>query len=253
MTTLEQRLELFEELGLDAAVVAPFTLEFSRLDPEEFVRRVLVERLGCGLIVVGENFRFGRRHAGDIDTLEALGGRFGYEYEAVGPVRVGGEVVSSSRIRQAAAAGRMAAARKLLGRCFAMTGKVVPGRGIGSRSTVPTLNLAPDTELFPADGVYVTETLETASRRCRRSVSNVGVRPTFGASERVVETHLLDPLDGDAPERIEVRFLRRLRAEKRFEDAAELREQILVDVARARRYFDLRSAAAEFISARKAT
>ena len=251
MTSVAQRLALFAELGLDAAVVAPFTVEFSRLEPEAFVESVLVETMGCSVAVVGDNFRFGRKHAGDIDSLRALGERLGFDCEAIGAVRVRGTVVSSSRIREAVAAGRMAAARKLLGRAFTLTGRVVPGRGIGSRSTVPTLNLAPDTELLPADGVYVTETFDAAGR-VWPSVSNVGTRPTFGASERTVETHLLESLEGDAPDRIEVRFLRRLRAERRFEDAASLREQIIRDVDRSLRYFRLRRKFDDLLALRKA-
>ncbi len=253
MTTVAQRLDLFAAVGLDAAVIAPFTLAFSRMEPEQFVETVLVDRLGCRTAVVGENFRFGRRHAGDVDTLRSLGKTLGFTCEAIGPVRLGGEIVSSSRIRQAVGQGRMAAARKLLGRCFALTGKVVPGRGVGTRSTVPTLNLAPDAELLPGDGVYVTETFDPKTGNRWPSVSNVGVRPTFGESERVVETHLLAPLEGDGPAEIEVRFLRRLREERRFESAALLREQILLDVGRTRRYFALRRSVDELVAARKPT
>jgi riboflavin kinase/FMN adenylyltransferase len=133
--------------------------------------------------------------------------------------------------------GRISDAQGLLGRWFALRGQVVPGHGIGSKQTVPTLNLQPDSELLPADGVYITRTLDRGGTRRWRSVTNVGVRPTFGGDNRTVETHLLDELEGFTPERIEVQFLRRIREEKRFESSVELRQQILEDLAEAERYF----------------
>ena len=240
MTTIEQRREVLESTGIDAMVVLPFTEEFSKQSPEEFVVQVLVRGLRCACVVVGENFRFGYRHAGDIDTLERLGRRYGFLTEAVGPFRMGGHTVSSSRIRTAVAAGRTDVARRLLGRPFELAGKVVAGRGIGSKSTAPTLNLDPQADLWPANGVYVSETRELSGPRRWRSVTNVGVRPTFGESDRVVETHLLDPLGGESPTAIRVGFLRRLRDERSFESAEALREQIYRDIAKSERYFRLR-------------
>ena len=240
MTTIEQRREVLESLGVDAMVVLPFTAEFSKQSPEEFVEQVLVLGLRCACVVVGQNFRFGHRHAGDIDTLERLGRRFGFVTEAVGPLRMGGQTVSSSRIRAAVAAGRTDVARRLLGRPFELAGEVVPGRGIGSKSTAPTLNLSPRADLWPANGVYISETRELSAPRRWRSVTNVGVRPTFGDGDRVVETHLLEPLGGSSPAAIGVSFLRRLRDERSFESSEELREQIYRDIAASERYFRLR-------------
>ena len=242
MTTIEQRLELFDDIGVDAALVMPFTREVARLSPEEFVREVLVEKLSSSAVIVGSNFRFGHKHAGDIATLQELGCRHGFVCEAVPPVECAGGIVSSSRIRTALAEGRLSQARRLLGAVFRVRGAVVRGRGIGSSQTVPTLNVALEADLAPADGVYVSETKDLSGGRCWRSVSNVGVRPTFGGGDRTVETHLLDPLDGPPPERIDVCFLRRLREERTFESAAELKRQILVDIAAAERLFRLRQA-----------
>ncbi len=238
MSSIEERRTLLSEAGVDSMVVLPFTRAFSLQSPEEFVQRILVEGLGCACVVVGENFRFGRRQAGDVDTLEGLGRRLGFRAEAVGPLLIGGQVVSSSRIRVAVEAGDTSLARRLLGRPYGLTGDVVRGRGVGSKSTAPTLNTVPEASLWPADGVYVSETSTTTGQRWR-SVTNVGVRPTFGESERLVETHLLDALEGEAPERIRVRFLKRLRDERRFESPESLREQIGRDIATSRRYFRL--------------
>lgn len=239
LMTCEQRLERLAALGLDAAVVTPFTREFSRLTAEEFVRGPLVERLGACAVVVGDNFRFGRQGAGDVAGLRKFGERYGFAVEAVEPVRMGGEVVSSTRIRHAVEAGRVAPARRLLGEFFALRGDVVAGRGIGSRQTVPTLNIAPWSELLPADGVYTTRARDLDRNRAWRAVSNVGVRPTFGGGPRTVETHLLEPLIGDPPAKLEIEFRRRLRDEREFDSPEALKAQILADIARSERYFDL--------------
>jgi riboflavin kinase/FMN adenylyltransferase len=242
MTTIEQRLERFAEIGLDRAVVLPFTAELARLSPEEFVRDILVRTLDARAVVVGSNFRFGHRHAGDTDTLVKLGESYGFACQAAEPVHVDGAIVSSSRLRSAVRDGRLREARRLLGSAFRVRGSVSSGRGIGARQTVPTLNLAPDAELMPADGVYVSETKDIETGRCWRSVTNVGVRPTFGAGERTVETHLLEPIGEASPKRIEVWFHRRLRDERSFPSAAELKRQILADVSAAERFFRLRAA-----------
>jgi riboflavin kinase/FMN adenylyltransferase len=237
MTTIEQRLERFAEIGIDEVLVMPFNAEIARLTPEEFVADVLVERLDARAVIVGSNFRFGHRHAGDVATLTALGESYDFDCEAVQPVVIAGGVVSSSRIRNELRRGRLREARRMLGTDFRIRGTVAPGRGIGGRQTVPTLNLAPDSELAPADGVYISETRDLATQRCWPSVTNVGVRPTFGAGERTIETHLLSPIDDRAPERIEIWFLRRVREERTFDSADQLKRQILLDITMAERYF----------------
>lgn len=237
ITTPEQRVERFAQIGLDAVLILPFTDALRNLTPQEFVEQVLVDRLGAVHVVVGRNFRFGRRHAGDIETLAELGRRCGFETEAAPEVRLGDRVISSSAVRTAVEAGDVEEARRLLGAELSLEGAVVAGRGIGSTQTVPTLNLKPDTELLPADGVYVTRTRLLEDGGSRPSITNVGVRPTFGAGERVVETHLLEPFEGIPPRRIEVLFLKRLREEKKFDQPEALRRQILADVGEAQRYF----------------
>ncbi len=237
LTTLERRLALLEAAGLDAVLVLPFTPEVARLEPEEFVRRVVVEKLGARAIVVGANFRFGRKQSGNVEALRRLGSRFGYEVQVVEPFYCRGELASSSQIRRWIGEGRVARARRLLGRPFAVEGAVVHGHGVGSRRTVPTLNLAPDTEVLPGRGVYVTCTTDPATGRQWPSVTNVGFRPTFGGTELTIETYLLRPLEGPDPERLSVAFWRRLREEKKFASAEELRAQILRDVARTETFY----------------
>ncbi len=244
MSTLAERLELFERLGVELAVALRFDEELMRQSPEEFARQTLVEALGARWVVVGENFRFGRRHAGDIAALEALGQKLGFGVDAVAPLCIGGEPVSSSRIRTLVDEGKLGAARKLLGRSFRLYGPVVSGRGIGSRETVPTLNIEPETQLLPPDGVYVTRATDLEDGRSWPAVSNIGLRPTFGPGQRAVETHLLAPLEGEAPKRLQVCFHRRLRGERRFPSAAALKTQIQTDVRQAQRFFRLLEAAA---------
>jgi len=237
LTQPAERLRRFAELGLDAGVVLRFSRETAAMSPREFVAEVVVRRLRTRYVIVGENFRFGCRQAGDFAALRALGEEFGFEAEAVPAFAIGGAPVSSTRVRSAASAGDMRLARRLLGRPFSLRGKVVAGHGVGSRETVPTLNLDPDSEVMPAEGVYVTTTCDLNGGDRWNSVSNVGHRPTFDGEGLSVETHLLGEYTGDRPSVIRVSFLNRLRGEKKFESADLLKKQILADIESAQRYF----------------
>ena len=237
LTEPARRVPLFEQHGIETAVILPFTPEIARLSPEEFVQQVLVDTLRAKAVVVGESFRFGRGQAGNTQVLKQLAQDLGFEVETVEAVVVAGSAVSSSRVRDLVRLGRVDQARQLLGRPFGFEGRVVRGRGVGSKKTVPTLNLAPHTDLAPADGVYITSSCDPDSGRRWESVTNIGFRPTFDGTEHAIETFLLSGLDGQAPERLELTFYDRLRDEKRFGSTEELREQILADAARAERFF----------------
>jgi phosphoribosyl 1,2-cyclic phosphate phosphodiesterase len=237
LSTNGQRMDWFGSAGLEAAVVMPFTLELARLSPEDFVEEILVRDLQVRVVLVGENFRFGHRQAGDVKLLRELGMRHGFEVVVIPPVIYKGEIVSSTAIRKAISEGDVAQAACLLGRPFVLTGEVVSGTGTGRRFTFPTLNLASEQELLPARGVYVTRTLLEGETQSRRSVTNVGNRPTFNGSALSVETHLLDHSGEIAQIRIEVRFWKRLREEKKFGGPEELRAQIARDIASADRFF----------------
>jgi riboflavin kinase/FMN adenylyltransferase len=238
LTSPEDRARLMRQEGIEQVLILPFTRELASLEPEDFVRQLLVGRLRAGAVLVGENFRFGHRQAGNARILADLGRQLGFETEVVSAVNCRGRLVSSSGIRQLIGAGSVGLAARLLQRPYALEGDVVSGQGIGSRQTVPTLNLATAAEVIPARGVYVTRTgcLDTA--RQWASVTNIGYRPTFGASDRLtIETFLLDPLEGGAPRRIRVEFLWRIRDERKFPDPEALRTQILKDVRTAQSYF----------------
>jgi riboflavin kinase/FMN adenylyltransferase len=237
ISTTEQRLDCFAAIGMDAAVVLPFTHDLARLSPQEFVDQILVHDLQVRAVFVGENFRFGHKQTGDARLLAELGAQRGFDVVVIPPVVHKSEVVSSTIIRREIAAGDVTHAAQLLGRPFVLSGKVVSGTGTGRRFTFPTLNLAPEQELLPARGVYVTRTLIAGESRTRRSVTNIGVRPTFNGSALSVETHVLEPLGETSPQRIEVCFCKHLREEKKFRGPQELRAQIARDIATANRFF----------------
>jgi phosphoribosyl 1,2-cyclic phosphate phosphodiesterase len=237
VSTNAQRMDWFGTVGLESAVVLPFTLDLARLSPQEFVEQILVRGLHVRAVLVGENFRFGHQQAGNVALLRELGARHGFAVEIIAPVALDGEIVSSTAIRREIAAGSVTHAARLLGRPFALTGEIVSGTGTGRRFTFPTLNLKPEQELLPARGVYVTRTLLEGETRSRRSVTNVGMRPTFNGASLSVETHLLDYPGEVTAKRMEVRFWKRLREEKKFAGPEELRTQIARDIASARRFF----------------
>ncbi|HXJ04311.1 MAG TPA: bifunctional riboflavin kinase/FAD synthetase [Candidatus Acidoferrum sp.] len=237
VSTNEQRLNCFAAMGMDAAVVLPFTHDLAKLSPQEFVDQILVRDLQVRAVFVGENFRFGHKQTGDARLLLQLGAERGFEVVVIPHVVYKGEVVSSTIIRREIAGGDVAHAGRLLGRPFVLTGKVVTGTGTGSRFTFPTLNLAREQEILPSRGVYVTRTRIEGESRSRRSVTNIGVRPTFNGSALSVETHVLEPLGEISPARIELQFWKRLREEKKFSGPGELRAQIAKDIAAANKFF----------------
>jgi len=237
ISTIAQRMAGFRGLGLEAAVVLPFTLELSRLAPDEFVRQMLLRNLRIKALFVGENFRFGHKQAGDVHLLRKLGAENGFEVVVLPPVICRGEVVSSTLIRKEIADGDVARAARLLGRQFVLTGEVISGTGAGHRFTFPTLNLSAEQELLPRRGVYITRTCLDGEQPSCQSVTNIGTRPTFNGSALSVETHLLEAQLSSPPKRIELRFWERLRDEKKFSGPEELRGQIARDISSANRFF----------------
>jgi riboflavin kinase/FMN adenylyltransferase len=238
LTSPAQRAALMREEGIDQVLILPFTAKLAQLTPEEFARQLLVDRLCARTVLVGENFRFGHRQAGTTKVLTELGQKLGFDTEVIDAIRCRGRVASSSEIRKAIQAGRVALAARLLQHPYCLEGEVVAGHGIGSKQTVPTLNLATDAEVLPARGVYITRTCDLDTGRQWNSITNIGYRPTFGAAEQLsIETFLLDPLVGLSPRRIRVEFLWRVRDERKFETPEALKAQILKDVRVAQNYF----------------
>ncbi len=233
LTTVAQRARLIERFGIEQGLVLHFDARMAALSPEEFVERILVQSCGARAVVVGDNFRFGHRQAGDVRLLGELGARHGFTVTALPAVACRGGVISSSAVRRLITSGNVSHAARLLGRFHAIEGEVVKGHGIGSRQTVPTLNLATDAEVLPANGVYVSRTYDLDQDRTWPSITNIGFRPTFGGESLAIETFLLTPLSGETPARIRVAVTRRLRDERKFESPEALKTQILLDVKRA--------------------
>ncbi|HEV2275576.1 MAG TPA: bifunctional riboflavin kinase/FAD synthetase [Acidobacteriaceae bacterium] len=242
ITPLEARLELLQSTGIDAVLILPFTAALSRMRAEEFAVTILHDALHAVQVHEGPNFRFGYRAEGGIPELAALGRAFGFEVVIHEACRLRGLTVSSSKIRELISKGELRVARALLGHCFFIHSTPAHGRGIGSRLTVPTINLAPYAELLPPDGVYVAEL--RISGEWFDAVTNIGNRPTFGENSFAIESYLLNFRPVELTERtpLELVFHQRIREERRFPSPDALKEQILRDAARASRYLRLRRA-----------
>jgi len=243
ITPLAEKLELLAATGLDLVLVLPFNEDFRLWSARQFAERVLAAGLHAVEVHEGETFRFGHNAEADITDLEHFGRELGFTVGAYEPFIQRGAAVSSSRIRKLIAAGSLSHARALLGHSFSIRSTPASGRGYGTLYTVPTINLAPYAELLPANGVYIT-TLRVGDgpdARLFRGVTNAGNRPTFGADSFAVETHLLNfepiPLTESTP--LELTFLHRIRAERRFPSPEALRAQIGLDVRQTQRFFAL--------------
>ena len=236
LMTRDQKVEALKRSGMQGLAFVRFTPELSMWDPETFVRNVLVDWLHVFEVWVGANFLFGHDRAGTFTVLRALGTRYGFRAEKIDPIRYKDFVVSSTRIRRLVSEGRVDEAGALLGHHYFIEGDVTKGAGRGRSLGVPTANLTSTNELTPPSGVYAT--YATLDGLVRPSVTNVGLRPTFGDTERpIVETHILD-LDKDLYGRtIRLSFVQRLRDERAFPDVDALRAQIDADVRAAQRLF----------------
>lgn len=237
LSTPEQRLGLLQKEGIEQVFVLPFDFPFSQLSAPDFVKQVLVEKLHAKAIMVGANFRFGNRASGDTNLLQRLGVEYGFTTEIIDGMELRGRMVSSSAVRRLVDEGSVSTACRLLGRPYAVEGCVVRGHGIGSKQTVPTLNLDTNSEILPANGVYITRTTDLEAARTWPSITNVGYRPTFDGDRVTIETFLLAPLEEPTPRRIQVEFLRRVRNEIKFDSPEALKTQIFKDVGRAKTYF----------------
>jgi riboflavin kinase/FMN adenylyltransferase len=235
ITLLPRKLELFEALGLVAAVVQPFSLEYARTSPRDF-EATLLDVLGARHVVVGYDFTYGAARGGTVDTLRTAAAARGAQVHVVSPVTVDGVVASSTKVREYILEGRVSAAHRLLGRPFDLDGTVVTGQGRGRGLGFPTANVDTQNELRPAPGVYAIRLRfrDEPQGPWRPGVANIGVKPTFGGSEVTIEAHLLD-FSGDLyGKELRVQFLEHLRAERRFGSVAELVGQIKRDVEAAR-------------------
>jgi len=233
LTTMDEKLARFQEAGVQEVLFLEFNAAFAALSPEAFVFQILRDGVGVRDLFVGEHFAFGQGRAGRIADLLRLSGQAGFRVHPVLPMRVDGEVVSSTRIRRLIQAGDMRAAARCLGRPYSLDGSVVRGQQRGKALGWPTANLRlPDDRVLPADGVYATTTVW--NQRSLESVSYIGTRPTFGPGERLLEVYFLDEQVDLYGEVIRVQFVERLRGDLVFGTVEELSARIDVDVSLAR-------------------
>jgi len=237
LQTLDQKVEGFGVLGIEQTIVIRFDKEFSQIRAEDFLRDVVKDRLHAKEVYLGRGFAFGHNREGNIELLRRVSAELGFFADEVPEVQFRNQRVSSSKVRKLLLEGRVNLARRLLGRPYGVEGRVERGSERGHKLGFPTANLHPNNRVIPRNGVYVTGTL--IDGQWRRSVTNVGVRPTFGdVSEPSVETFVLN-WDGDLyGDVVRVRFLYRLRDERKFGSVEELTRQITTDVARAQSYFE---------------
>ncbi len=230
LTTMDERLRLLDELGIDVVLVIPFTREFSQLGSRAFYEQYVVRGIGVSEVVVGYDHMFGRNREAGINELVHLGKALDFSVFAVHAVTVDGDYVSSTRIRRALAAGDIALATRLLGAHYMLSGTVVRGDGRGVTLGFPTANIRPASEgkLIPARGVYLASA--EAAGATRYGMLNIGVRPTLtDGSRETVEIHLFEFSGNLVGETITIRFLKRLRDERRFGSVEELKAQLRLD------------------------
>lgn len=233
ITSPQCRFKMLKSMGIEVIIEECFTPEFARLSPQEFVREIIFENLRPACIVVGENYRFGYKAQGNIDTLKILLNPYLIDLEVIPSLEIDGAVCSSSRIRKLIAAGEVEKGAHLLGRNFCYSGLVKNGSGRGRSIAIATANLDAHNELLPGLGVYAT--LVEHDKKTYMGATNIGVRPTFeGNAAPLVETHILDFNEDIYGQEIKLFFVAKIRDEQRFESVDDLVEQIRKDVVKVR-------------------
>jgi riboflavin kinase/FMN adenylyltransferase len=236
LQTLDQRLANFEVLGIEQVIVILFDRDFAAQPAEDFLYEIIHDRLHAKEVYLGKGFAFGKGRGGNIDLLRNMSDRLGFHADEVPEVQLRGRRISSSAIRKLLDAGHINLARRMLGRPYGVEGVIIRGDRRGHTIGFPTANLHPHNRVIPRYGVYATATLVDGT--WRRSITNIGVRPTFEKdSEPSIETYIFD-FDGDLyGDVLRVRFLHRLRDERKFNGIDELKAQIERDTQRALNYF----------------
>jgi len=239
ITLYEQKAELIERTGIDVLICVPFSKAFAALSPDQFIRELLVKKIGMKAIVVGEDYSFGKNREGNIDLLKSYGPDFGFEVIIARWIKMSKgftDRISSTKIRELVTDGHMAEAEKMLGRRYQIRGRVMTGRDRGGKLLgIPTANINLHDELCPKTGIYAV-TVECRGNH-HNGVANIGYSPTFEDHEFTVEVHILDFDDNIYGEKIRVNFITRLRDEIKFSNISELIDQIKKDIAAAREFF----------------
>ena len=239
LVSLPHRLRLIESLGVDITVVENFTRRFSRMTPEVFIRRVLVERLGAVEVFVGDDFRFGQDRRGDVAVFRQIAQRYAFRLDVVRPVGANGDSISSTRIRRLIMGGKLTYAERLLGRRVSVWGTVTRGDRRGRTLGYPTANVRFNSDVLPPEGVYLVQA--ALKKQTFPALANIGRCPSFSSPSQPlkVEVHLLDFKRNIYGQEILVEFIRKIRNEKTFSRQEDLIRQLKRDESTARRYFHL--------------
>lgn len=234
LTTLDEKISLLEQAGVDHLVIIPFTRSFSQLTSEEFIQRILIERIQTKKLVIGYDHRFGRDREGGFDYIQKHQADYGFEVEEIPRQDIEAVGVSSSKIRMALAEGNVQIATKFLGRTYNLTGTIVKGRQLGRTIGFPTANLQVDdaNKLVPANGVYAVEVLHGGQRY--GGMTNIGFRPTVAGENQTIETYIFDFERDIYGEHLTLLFNEFIRPEQKFSGLPALVEQLKLDEARAR-------------------
>jgi riboflavin kinase/FMN adenylyltransferase len=237
LVSLSQRIELMEALGVDIVLVIKFTEKFARLQPEEFVKKYLVKRLGVKEVFVGDDFRFGENRSGDVDLFGQMGARYGFLVNHMNPIRKATGKISSSSLRDLIGNGRLRDASVMLGRNVSVLGKVVRGSGRGRKLGFPTANIKIDSGILPSRGVYVVKV--HSNGHILQGISNIGCRPSFEHKDSDIhlEVHILDFHKNIYSQPLTIEFLKKIRNEKKFPSLDQLVSQIRSDEKTARKFF----------------
>jgi riboflavin kinase/FMN adenylyltransferase len=235
LSTISQKIQLFEQSGVDLVWMMRFNQELAELSPEKFARQVISEGVSATQVVVGTDFRFGHARQGDLEMLLQFGQQLGFHVEAVADVEIDGERVSSTVVREALAIGDLVKAEKFLGRPFTMSGEVIEGQGLGRGLGFPTANMKLEAEPCPVAGVFAVKARLEDESAWLDAVASLGNRPAVGGKEFLVEVHLFDFSADIYGQRLEVEFVAKIRDEENFDSIDALVDQMKLDEAQARK------------------
>lgn len=235
----EEKVKIMEALGTDYLVAVEFNSQFKKMKAEDFVSNILVKGLNMKAAYCGFHYRFGHKALGTTDLLETMSIKYSYALNVLQPVKIQGNLVSSTRIRQFIAEGEMEACNQLLGRQYALEGKVVHGKQIGTKMGFPTANILIDeTRIIPPNGVYITKCF--VNNKEWNSITNIGCKPTVGGEQRLIETHIINFDDNIYSQNIRIEFYKKIRGESKFMDVNALKEQIALDVNAVKTYHHIK-------------
>jgi riboflavin kinase/FMN adenylyltransferase len=238
ITPIKQKLKLISEAGIEVIFCIPFTREFASIPAKDFIKDILLGVIGIKEVVVGYDYTFGNKRQGDTEFLRRMGEELGFKVHVVEPIYLDNTLISSTSIRDFVREGNLAAAKKLLGRDYQISGRVKKGAGRGGKLLgIPTANLLPVDELIPKRGVYAV--IAILDDRNYFGVCNIGYNPTFGVNTLSIETHLLDFNDDIVGDTLSIRFISPLREEKTFHNAQELSDQIKKDIQLTKELFGI--------------